>query len=324
MAVTQLGLYIIDKAQRDLLGPFVGLLTLSCCGIHHIIIIVIPLNGPVDHVFSTGQTTIGNHLVDRPHASRLAGLRATVVNGRASIVCCIIVLGPRDGGIVAHVLQDGDIGHVLNDGQCLLGSHVLACDRPCLQPHVIGHPHHAGHIAQLGGINHNLAIECLQARWSGQCRLPQLSITPQCCQSALVADGDERLVPDHDFENRITHMRLEHHLTHPPCLQGFERAIMLHQRITKLAPQSGRQPIVAVDGTHPSLCEHAAQPGGRLDQCHRHPHACALQGSGHATGAPTHHQHIGGTSHQRAAYQQQQAHHTRQQAHWRPSWGYGG
>ena len=72
MVISQCGLDIINKTQRHELGLSIGLLTLGGCGIHYIIIIVIALYGPINHILFTWQATVGYHLIGRPHAGIVA------------------------------------------------------------------------------------------------------------------------------------------------------------------------------------------------------------------------------------------------------------
>ena len=122
----ELMLQEVDISQSLGLCFLKSFLSLLGRHLHKIDIDVVSGHGPVDHIFSVGQLTVGHHIRRRVVLPYIIGIGAELVLACACKFLRIIILrlGHRD--IAAVILEYGHHRYILNDITGRVGSYILA------------------------------------------------------------------------------------------------------------------------------------------------------------------------------------------------------
>ena len=152
---SKLVLHEVDEAHSVVLCLVESRCTLLGSHFYEVHIVVVALDGPVDHIFVVWQLAVGNHHVATPHAVGFFRVDAELVGTAAGKFGAVVTLGARNCHVAVIVLENCHVGDVLNDVVCLLGRNVLVCHLAAFHTHVIFHSAQFCHVAKFGSINHH-------------------------------------------------------------------------------------------------------------------------------------------------------------------------
>ena len=182
-------LYKIDETEGVLLGFLESLGTLLGCHFNDVEIVVIALNGPVYHIFSTGEPSVGNHHLLAPHSVGLGGVYAEVVHGTTGIEVGVIALGALYCGVGSVIFEDGNVGEVLDYAVFLERGNIFACVEAAFHAYIVFHARHFGNIAEFGGINHHARSDFIHARGAFHGGNPALPVATEGCNRRFALDA---------------------------------------------------------------------------------------------------------------------------------------
>ena len=254
--------------------------------IDHVHVIVVPLDGPVEHVLAAGQPAVADHLLARPDAVGLLRVDAERIGAAAGVERGVVALGARNRDVAAVVLQHGDVGEVLHDVVRLGRGLGFARRGGGVHADVGRHAQRAGDVAQFRGVDQHAGRDALRgAVLADDAEVPAAVAAYRIGDDRSVADREPLLAGGHALEERVAHRGLEHHVAHPARHQGRVAAVMGFERRAELVPQAAAQAVAAVGGAYARRGQHAAQPVGLLDEKRAGPRAGRLDGGRRAPGA---------------------------------------
>ena len=306
MLHAELRLYEIYIAQCSVPCSLQSLSPVSRFHIYDIYIIIVSIDRPVQHIISTRQRTIFQHLVSRPYdlsCISLSLIPVERIDAAVSIYRRIVSFrtGNRHISACPVILKNCYDRKVLNHIIFLRRSDRFAGIGRRVHTHAISDAAHRSHIAKLGSIYQHVGHDLTSATVAVRKRnYPVISLSRDSLQFHVPLDRQPfRIRPSHCSEYLLAHLRLEADIADPACLQGVISSIMGSERIEEFAEHAASEIVISVDAAYARRSQHSAKPWTFLEQHHINPHPCRLDSSSDTAGATSHNKYIN-TFHLRA------------------------
>ena len=278
---TELGLDEVEEAKGEVLRLCICLLPFARGHIYAVDIVVISVYRPVDHILSSRKPAVGDHHLSRPES--LACLKRLNCQRIVTGICKHLrIIAFRSIyshiGIRTVILQDCDIGQVLDDVIGSFRSYGLPCLRGSFHTYAVLHSAGFSDVTELGGVDEHVGCHYIFFTFLiPEFDFPEVFLAGDVEHCGLAPEREQVAAGcGYIRKHFLADARFKVYVADPAGLEGVPSAISLSKRVGELAEYSSLKPVVAVDAAHAGAGEHSAHPGSLFHNHHRYSHPGSL------------------------------------------------